>query len=150
MASIVTAADVLSRTGATVTDAQIAQAQGIVELFTGYDLSTVDWSTVQVTFARDQRKLRLAVAYQAAFIAAHPDVFTSADVNTSTADGASQSGPQMWAQVAPLARVALRKLSKNRSRSVKVVPDELAVRFYNGVGPIPEWTDEYDQWVPLS
>jgi hypothetical protein len=149
MASIVTAADVLNRAGATVTDAQIAQAQGLVELFTGYDLSTVDWSTVQVTFARDQRKLRQAVCYQAAFIAAHPDVFTSADVETSTADGASQSGPQMWAQIAPLARIAMRKLSKNRSRSVKVEGPDCRLPLYDGTGPVPEWTDQYDNWTPL-
>lgn len=176
MAAIVTAGDVLARTGATVTDAQILQAQGIVELFTGSDLTRADWLNVFFPWPRDQRKVRLAIAYQAAFIAAHPDVFTSADVKTSMADGASQTGTEMWAQLAPLARVSLRKLTKNRSRSRHVhhpagslagtrtgphMPgsiqswdgpnlDGVGVPFYDGTQEVPEWTDVMDNWTPLQ
>ena len=150
MAALVTIADVLTKTGATVTDPQILQAQGIVSLVTGMDLDAVDWNVLQVRWPRDQRKVRQAIAYQAAFIAAHPDVFTAADITTSTADGATQGYTDKGTVLAPLAKIALRKMSKFRSRSTHVrLPAQTPV-YWNGTVLVPEWTDALDEWVPFD
>lgn len=150
MAGIVDVAAVLDLTGATVTDAQILQAQGIVELFTGYELGSATWQTDQVPFRPDQLRLMKAVGYQAAFMVAHPDVFTAADISASSADGYSQSWNELGAVIAPLAKIALRRLTKNRSRSVRVHKGLDAVREARLEGGlVPENLDQSHSWIPM-
>lgn len=125
MTAIVTAADVLALTGQTVTDAQITQAQGIISVKCGRDLSdalifTGTGLAVLVPFSRDQRLLKAAVAYQAAWMNAHPDTFLASDITQMTADGTSAAYKETGLYLAPLARVCLRRLSWQRTRSIHV------------------------------
>lgn len=125
MANIVTTADVLALTGQTVTDNHIAQAQGIISVKCGRDLSDAlifsgTGLAALVPFARDQRLLKQAVVYQAAWIPAHPDTFLAADIQQYTADGTSAVYKENGMYLAPLARTCLRRLSWQRTRSIHI------------------------------
>lgn len=109
-----TATDVLDMTGVTVTDAQVLQAQTLIELFSGIDES-------YSISGRDTRHLRMAVAYQAAWMKGQIDVTTRTDVATVTQDEMSFTYANADAPVlAPLARQALKRLSWKTTRSVMV------------------------------
>ena len=116
MVSWTTPADVLALTGVTVTDAQLSQAQGIIDLFSGATLAAIDDISV-----RDLRFLKMAAGYQAAWQAAQVDVMTRTDVATLSQDGVSftPGGPDAL-QLAPLARRCLDRLSWNRPRSLRL------------------------------
>lgn len=125
MTNIVTTAEVLSLTGQTVTDDRIAQAQGIISVKCGRDLSDAlvfsgTGLAILVPFARDQRLLKQAVVYQAAWMNAHPDTFLAADIQQYTADGTSAVYNANGMYLAPLARTCLRRLSWQRTRSIHV------------------------------
>ena len=117
MAAIVSTARVLELTGVTVTDAHILQAQAIVGMKCGRDFDAADWAA-SVPFGRDRVNLAKAVAFQAAFIWAHPDVFTAADVRASSADGTSATYSETGIVLAPLAKMSLRSLSWKGTRTV--------------------------------
>jgi hypothetical protein len=109
-----TTTDVLDMTGVTVTAAQVLQAQTLIELFSGVDES-------YKISGRDVRHLRMAVAYQAAWMKGQIDVTTRTDVSTVTQDEMSFTYANTDAPVvAPLARAALKRLSWKTSRSVMV------------------------------
>ena len=109
-----TAQQTLDMTGVTVTDTQVSQAQTMVELFSGVDES-------YALRGRDVRYLRMAVAYQAAWIKGQIDVTTRTDVSQVTQDEMSFTYANQDAPVlAPLARQALKRLSWKTSRSVMV------------------------------
>jgi hypothetical protein len=125
VSGIVSTAEVLALTGQTVTDDRITQAQGIISIKCGRDLSDAlvfsgTGLAVLVPFARDQRLLKSAVAYQAAWMNAHPDTFLAADITQMTADGTSAVYKETGLYLAPLARVCLRRLSWQRTRSIHV------------------------------
>lgn len=108
-----TADQVQAITRVSVTDADVTAAQYTVELFSdvteAYTLST-----------RDTRILRMAVAYQAAWLAGQIDVATRTDVSSATQDSMSFTHANPEAPVlAPLARHAIKRLSWKRSRSVR-------------------------------
>ncbi|MEU5197286.1 hypothetical protein AB0G86_25095 [Streptomyces scabiei] len=113
-----TTTDVLAITGITVTDADITQAQYLVEMFAGTTEESDDFIS-----DRNMRHLKLAVSYQTVWMLDHPDVFSAIDVTSATQDGLSWtiSNPQQ-AVVAPLARMAIARLSWNRNRSVYIRP----------------------------
>lgn len=101
-------------TGVVVTEAQLAQAQGMIELFSGV---TEDYALS----GRDVRHLRMAVAYQAAWLKGQIDVTTRTDVSSVTQDEMSfQYANQEAPVLAPLARVALKRLSWKGTRSTMV------------------------------
>lgn len=107
-----TTEQVLSMTGVSVTDTQLAMAQTTVELFSGV---TEDYTLT----GRDVRHLRMAVAYQSAWLKGQIDVMTRTDVSQATQDEmsfvyANQDAPVLG----PLARHALKRLSWKTSRSV--------------------------------
>lgn len=108
----VTDKEVSTLTGATVDDATIAQAQGVIELRTG-----VLAEQFPALWGRDARWLARAVAYQAAFMAEHPDMFSRMGVDSLGQDGQSMSGRGSYLTLAPLARVAIRRLSWKGTRS---------------------------------
>jgi hypothetical protein len=113
-----TEAEALTYTGITVTAVEIAQAQGIVELFTDVTEES------NITSPRNLRLLKMAVAYQAAFIVDHPDMFTHVDVSTMLQDGIQFTVNHENAGIlAPLARRAIARLSwANRNRSLRIQP----------------------------
>lgn len=113
-----TTSDVLAITGTTVTDAEVTQAQYLVEMFA----DTNEDANNQIA-TKNLRLLKLAVAYQAAWIVQHPDVFSVIDVTSATQDGMSWTiGNPGSAVMAPLARMAIARLSWKRNRSVYIRP----------------------------
>lgn len=112
-----TAADVATYTGITVTDAQVSQAQAVVEVFAD---TTTDASDVGNISPKNLRLLKLAVAYQAAWITQHPDAFTSMDTTAVSQDQVTATWLHANAQVlAPLAKRCIDRLSWRRMRPLR-------------------------------
>lgn len=112
-----TKADVATLTGATVSDAKVAQAQAAIETVTGIVVDEAAWALLS---APDARWLRNAVAYQAAFMAASPDYFERQRITSGGQDGQSATFAAEAHELAPMARKALRKLSWKGSRVVQL------------------------------
>lgn len=102
----VTTQEVKTLTGRTVTDDEIARAESHLELFHGLIVARPDITD------RDAEWLKRAVAYQAAWMQGHPDLYEREDVTSASQDGESASFRNVEAHLlAPLARKALRRLS---------------------------------------
>lgn len=110
-----TTQDVTDLTGKTVDAATLSQAQAIIELM----VSRTEAVPLDTIGLRDQNWLRQAVAYQAAWIPANPDLFTRTEVITLLQDGVeARDLPSDSLVLAPLARRALKRLSWKKTRSV--------------------------------
>jgi hypothetical protein len=125
-----TTGEVLTYTGIEVTEAEVTQAQFIVEMFADVtEDADINISTKNLRF------LKMAVAYQAAFMTEHPDLFTHVDVSTMLQDGLQfVSGHENAFILAPLTRRALNRLSWRRNRSIKIRPSKR--RTMKGLGQI--------------
>lgn len=141
-ASWAQAADVLTYTGTSVTDAQVMQAQAIVDMF-----SARTYDAAARIGTRDLHWLKLAVAYQARWIVDQPDLFSRLDY--ATVPGASRPAEikDDALLIAPLAKRALRRVSWLRSRSLHV-----RSAFTDGPGglspnPDAEGNDAYETWT---
>jgi hypothetical protein len=123
-----TAADVLSLTDATVTDAQLTQANAAIELHAG----RLYTEAAARTGTRDLEWMRRACAYQAAWMLAQPDMFQRIDF-TQVAEGGGRPVPlkDHGLVLAPLAKRALGRVSWLRSRSLHVRSP-----FQDGLGPL--------------
>jgi predicted HNH restriction endonuclease len=111
-----TTGEVLTYTGITVTEAEIQQAQFMVEMF-------ADVTEDAVVSTKNLRFLKMATAYQAAWITEHPDLFTHVDVSTMLQDGLQFTrGHENATLLAPMARRAINRLSWRRNRSIKIRP----------------------------
>ncbi len=138
-------ADVVAITGTTVTADQLSQANSIIEMISGrlYAISATKIG------ARNAEWLRRAVAYEAAWIPANPDLFQRLDV-TGIAEGRKNVLLKDLALIlAPLANRALNRLSWKRSRAMHVHSP-----FQDGFGPISSdpdsaGNDAYEQWSSL-
>jgi hypothetical protein len=103
-----TIADVTTVTGKTATQAQRDQAARILEATHGL-IEMIDRPDIT---DRDRYFLKLACAYQAAFMIDNPDIFTRNDVTSANQDGDSAAFRNVDSHlVAPLARKAMRRLS---------------------------------------
>lgn len=110
----VTVAQALDLIGKTVTDADIAEAQPIIELFSGTSPAADADQT-----SRTLRTLAYAVSYQAAWMATQIDTEARVDVNQISQDGVSVTMQHEDAQLlAPLAKRWLDRLPWKSSRSV--------------------------------
>ncbi|MGW4129491.1 hypothetical protein [Amycolatopsis japonica] len=137
-----TAGDVLTYAKATVDDAAVTRAQATVDLYAG----RIPADAAKIG-ARDQYWLKLAVAYQAAWQAAQPDLFDRLDI-TSTGGSQSTEGPDSWMTLAPHAAQALRRVSWLGSGSFHVrAPNETRDRPREVYGD----DDELDpgHWRPI-
>ncbi|MFD5089326.1 hypothetical protein ACFWMR_01900 [Amycolatopsis thailandensis] len=108
-----TVADVLKFTGKTVGEDKVTMAQANIDLVAGR--LPADAERIG---DRDQHWLKLAVAYQAAWLTAQPDVFERLDVRST--GQSSASGEEGWLQLAPFAKWALKRVSWLGSRSLRV------------------------------
>lgn len=109
-------AETLTYTQITVTQADIESAQFMVELFA----DTTEDVTVS---SKNTRLLKMAVAYQAAWISDHPDIFTHVDVSTMLQDGIQfTQGHANAGLLAPMAKRAIDRLSWKRNRNIKIRP----------------------------
>ena len=143
-----TAAETLALTGVSVTTTQLAQAQGIIDVFSGVVEDAVDDLTV-----RDRRLLRYATAYQAAWMTQQIDVTSRTDVSSLDQDGITVTLANQDALVlAPLAVRCLKRLSWLGSRSVQVVCGGVP-HFRNWEAVADAWLKDelptYDGWQPL-
>lgn len=141
-----TAGEALTLTGASVTTAQLAQAQGVVELFAGItEDNTAD-------LGANLRLLRAAVAYQAVWMAAQIDVATRTDVQSIQQDGTNVTPGHADALIlAPLAKRCLDRLSWRGPRSVRLVATDDGPKFPNlAAYEAAFMRDETrDDWRPL-
>jgi hypothetical protein len=113
-----TTGDVPKYTGLTATEAQVAQAQFVVELFAD---TTEDASDAGNISPKNLRLLTQAVAYQAAWITQHPDAFTNMDTTSVSQDQVSATWLHANAHLlAPLAKRAIDRLSWKRIRPLRI------------------------------
>lgn len=113
-----TTSDVTTYTGLTATAAQVEQAQAIVEIFAD---TTEDASDAGNISPKNLRMLKLAVAYQAAWITQHPDAFTNIDLTQVQQDGVVATMQHNNALVlAPMAKRCIDRLSWRRTRSLRI------------------------------
>ncbi|MGC5562817.1 hypothetical protein ACPYPG_08240 [Streptomyces sp. FR-108] len=145
-----TIADVLSITTKTVTQESIDASQFLVEIFSDVTEESTDSGVVSST---NLRLLKGAVAYQAAWMTAHPDQFTTTDFESFQQDGLSVDNRHANAMIlAPMAKRCIDRLSWKRNRSIYVRPmggprsyDSRNVDQNNAV------LDDYDtNWRPLD
>lgn len=136
--------DVDLLTGVTVGDDDVLRAQDIIEIFAG-----TTWLATDQISERNLRLLNRAVAYQTAWMASRPDMYSHFDVDTVSQDGASFTPGTVNAQLlAPLAQRCLRRLTWGqkplRVRHGYNQPD------YNNLGPRDSAVaDDNRPWVPM-
>lgn len=116
MATWASTADVLAYTGATVTDAQIAVSQGLIDIY-----AQVTPDTTDPISERDLRLLKQALAYQTVWQVNQIDVMTRTDVSSVNQDNMqfTPAGPESLI-LAPLAKRCLDRLSWRKPRSLRV------------------------------
>lgn len=107
------AQQVINATGVTVTEAQLAQAQDDVEIFTNRRFS----ETPRIR-ARDLYWLGKAVARQAAWLVGQYGLETRLDASRVSQDGVDSHLAEDALVMAPMAARALKRCSWMRSRSV--------------------------------
>lgn len=113
----VTVSQVKDMTGVTISSSGIIKAQTIIEMFSnrteaeGADVSD-----------RDLYWLRLATAYQAAYMDSHPELYELMNVNVLIQGDLHVNFKQDRRNmlVAPMADVALKNISWMRSRSISM------------------------------
>lgn len=115
--------DVLTYTGVQVEGPLLMQAQGVIELFTGTSYAATLPANGFTLRARDRRHLKMAVAYQAAFMASQESVFARPGMQSVSQEGLSLNtggNPEAWT-LAPLAASALAQVTwRNGDRTTKV------------------------------
>lgn len=105
-----TVTDVANLTGVTVSEAQLARAQGVIESFEDVDPAAPG----EHLSARDREHLRKATAYQAGWMSPQIEVEKRTDVSQLSQDGQSWTYAHTDAgQLAPLAKRNLDRLSWN-------------------------------------
>lgn len=148
MANLVTPAEVESVTGISVSAQDITRAQSVIEVVSGLDLS----GTLATDYPRsaDQRFLKQAVVWQTAYLDTHPELLNQeSNLSRAYADGVGKDYAANAAAtpslLAPLASLALGRLSFNRTRVVSMRSDlENRAQFQTLV------SDEgYPPWIPL-
>ncbi|MFG2412584.1 hypothetical protein [Streptomyces goshikiensis] len=129
-----------------VTPMQLAAAQTVVELFA----DTTEDSTDLIS-SKNLRLLKQAVAFQAAWLTAHPDAYTNTDFASFKMDGLGVTNRHANAMIlAPLAKRCIDRLSWKRNRSVIIrKPGQRT----NPVSPDPSNADLDDRrtdWRPIE
>lgn len=103
-----TTQQILDVTGAAVSDRDRLIAVASLETMLGL----IEGASRPNMTDRDKHFLKLALAYQAAFVKDNPDLFSRLDVTSASQDGQSANFRNPDAHIlAPLARKAIRRLS---------------------------------------
>lgn len=111
MALIATVEDVQTNTGVSVASETIRRAQAIIDLVCGRELDNTEVMTG--LSLRDRNRLKLAVAYQAAWMDSHPEVFSTMNVESVNQDDLAvrfRDDPEAQL-LSPLAKMALSRVS---------------------------------------
>lgn len=124
-------------TGVTCSAEQLAQAQGIVEIYVDREYDA------DATFRdADTRRLKQAVAWQAAWLVSQVEVAGRSGVTTYTQDGLDITRPDISTIVlAPLTRRAILNLSWMRTRSIRT-PAAMPERS----GALSGWSTDEGIW----
>jgi hypothetical protein len=123
-----TPSDVAFYTGITVGNDNVEAAQAIIELFSGTTEQASDTGNIS---SKNLRHLKMAVAFQAAWLTAHPDAYTNMDIHAMTEGSGGIAITLAHSQahiLAPLARVCLGRLSWFAARSIRVRPKNSCAR----------------------
>jgi hypothetical protein len=143
MAAWATVKDVVDLTGKTVAESDVAVAQGHIETAAGRVYGEGTFTDA------DLGRLRKAVAYQAARVAANPNLGEQQQVRSErfgemsrTYHDPPDSGGDGGGVLSPLAVMALRGLSWRRRRGIQPVA---IVRRGRDEVDLP---DDYYQWTP--
>lgn len=122
-----TVADVLTYTKAVVEDSDVVAAQATIDMRVGRlpaDVAKIG--------TRDQYWLKLAVAYQTAWLVDQPDAFDRIEVTETGGTSNKTSFTDSSLQLAPYAKDALKRVSWLKSRSLHVrAADEGSYSTYN-------------------
>ena len=131
--------EIVAITGVTVEEDARKRAAIVIETVTGL-IEDVDRPDIT---DRDRYYLKLATAFQAAWIHDHPDLYSREDVTSASQDGESVTFRNVDAHtIAPLARKAIKKLSWAGRRVV--MPGGGAATL---TGRINVNSEEYDDWL---
>ena len=115
-----TIAETLTITRTTVDQDTLDAAQFLIEVFAD---TTEDASDAGVISETNLRFLKGAVAYQAAWMTAHPDQFTNADFESFQMDGLSVTRSHANSGIlAPMAKRCIDRLSWKRNRNTYIRP----------------------------
>lgn len=134
--------DVNSITGVAVTQTERNIAVATLETMIG----AIEAVEREDLTDRDRHFLKLATAFQAAFVHDNPDLFSRADVTSASQDGQSAAFRNVDAHIlAPLARKSIRRLSwRALTRPHDVDPTKARVNINS---------EEYDDslaWKPVG
>lgn len=141
-----TPGDVLGLTGQEVDDNLVLTANTIIEIL-GARLYVL---SVAKTGAHDLEWMKRAVAFEAVWITGQPDFFTRLDVNAITEGRRSIGVKDLSMVLAPMAKMALRRVSWLRTRSLHVkspFTDGFAGMSSN---PDSSVNDAFEVWRPMG
>ncbi len=147
MATWASISETLAYTRISVSQEGLDAAQFMVELFADvvYDQSA-NIST------KNLRLLKMAVAYQAAWMVDHPDLFTHTDIQSINQDGIFYVQQHQNAYLlAPMARRAINRLSWHRNKNIRIRPSTnrlIRKKFVDGGSSDVEWVDSYPDSTP--
>lgn len=142
MGAWASAQQVIDATGVTVTQAQLAQAQEDIEVFSNRIFADADRIR-----PRDLHWLSVAVARQAAWLAGQYGIETRLDSTAISQDGVSSQLTTHALVLAPMAARALHRCSWMRSRTVHVRAPIDRTGF--GIHALLEASDEAQAWEPM-
>lgn len=136
--------DVVTITGREATEASIALAQTMIEIFSG---TTEVASDDDLISSRNLRLLKQAVAFQAVWLDVHPDVVEAMDVQGVSQDGLNAQYAYANAHlVAPMAQRCLDRLSWRREIRIGQARNAAARDRGNRDSAVRD--DQYE-WTPL-
>lgn len=140
-----TAANVLALTGKTVTDAQVAEASAVIDIYANRTESASGGMS-----PRDLGWLQRATAFQAAWMPLQPGYHQRNALAQITQDGMQIVYSKEWQiSLAPLAARALKNLSWKTDRTVRIesvtIPSGSAGQRF-----LYEDGDPYTDWQPLD
>ncbi len=136
--------DVVTITGREATEASIALAQTMIEIFSG---TTEIASDDDLISSRNLRLLRNAVAFQAVWLDNHPDVLEAMDVQGVSQDGLNAQYASAHAHLlAPMAQRCIRRLSWQRQLMASRAKGSAASDRGNRDSAVRD--DQYE-WAPL-
>lgn len=124
MATWASPSETLAYTRISVSQDNLDAAQAMIELFADVIYNqTVDASGGALISAKNLRLLKMATAYQAAWMTEHPDLFTHTDIQSINQDGIFYVHQHENSYLlAPMARRALKRLSWMRNKNIRVRP----------------------------
>jgi hypothetical protein len=141
-----TTGDVALFTGLTATEAQLSQAQFVVEMFADV---TED---AEIIATKNLRLLKMATAYQAGWITQRPDVFTSMDTTGVSQDQVTATWLHANAGIlAPFAKRCIDRLSWKRIRPLRIGRRLAAGQIPRTINMVSAVMDDNDpRWRPIG